>query len=156
MAEHVQGVMAGTDLQTAGPGLVERIAAMPAAGGGGAPKKHISFAAKLAHFNLDPDRFPIYDSYAREMLRYHLGRKNWTWDWGQRYPHSFSRKNGSALATVLGSKRDRKSTRPRTPGIRGTVPGPTHSPFGLRIILISPVSGNRSGRSSPRRASSRS
>ena len=85
MAEHVQEVMARTDLRTAGPELVDRIAAMPAAGGGGAPRRHISFASKLAHFNLDPDRFPIYDSYSREMLRYHLGRKDWTWDWEQPY-----------------------------------------------------------------------
>jgi hypothetical protein len=85
MAEHVQGVMADADLRTTGPELVERIAAMPEDGGGEARRRHISFASKLAHFNLDPDRFPIYDSYAREMLRYHLGRENWTWDWGQPY-----------------------------------------------------------------------
>jgi hypothetical protein len=62
MAEHVQAVMVATDLRTAGPELVERIAAMPDDKGGGGRRRHISFASKLVHFYVDPDRFPIYDS----------------------------------------------------------------------------------------------
>jgi hypothetical protein len=48
-------------------------------------RSRVTLGAAELGFNLDPDRFPIYDSYAREMLRYHLGRENWTWDWGQPY-----------------------------------------------------------------------
>jgi hypothetical protein len=34
---------------------------------------HRSFASKFAHFFIDHDCFPIYDSYAAKMLRAHLG-----------------------------------------------------------------------------------
>ncbi|WP_211233859.1 hypothetical protein [Thermacetogenium phaeum] len=42
--------------------------------------KHItwtfrSFASKFAHFFIDPNQFPIYDSYAVKMLTYHLNGK---------------------------------------------------------------------------------
>jgi len=33
------------------------------------------FASKFAHFFIDPDQFPIYDSYAVKMLTYHLNGK---------------------------------------------------------------------------------
>jgi hypothetical protein len=35
---------------------------------------HLSFASKFAHFFIDMERFPIYDSYAVKMVAYHLGR----------------------------------------------------------------------------------
>lgn len=75
MAEHVQAVMAEADLQNADTGLVERIAALPEDNGGEVRRRHVSFASKVARFYLDPDRFPIYDSYATEMLWHHLGRR---------------------------------------------------------------------------------
>lgn len=35
---------------------------------------HWSFASKIAHFFVDPDRFPIYDSYCAAMVAWHLGK----------------------------------------------------------------------------------
>ncbi len=35
---------------------------------------HWSFASKVAHFFIDPDRFPIYDSYCAAMVVWHLGK----------------------------------------------------------------------------------
>jgi hypothetical protein len=37
--------------------------------------KHTSFASKFAHFFIDVERFPIYDSYAVKMVAYHLGQE---------------------------------------------------------------------------------
>jgi len=33
-----------------------------------------AFASKFAHFFIAPERFPIYDSYARKTVAYHLGK----------------------------------------------------------------------------------
>jgi hypothetical protein len=38
-------------------------------------RKHLSFASKFAHFFIDMERFPIYDSYAVKMVAYYLGRQ---------------------------------------------------------------------------------
>jgi hypothetical protein len=73
MAAHVSMEMGNPDALTVGPELVERIACMPK---GGTEKKAIrrhSFASKFAHFFVNEDRFPIYDSYAVKMIRFHLG-----------------------------------------------------------------------------------
>lgn len=40
---------------------------------GGAGGTHRSFASKYCHFFIDPERFPIYDSYCEQMVRHHLG-----------------------------------------------------------------------------------
>ncbi len=37
--------------------------------------KHTSFASKFAHFFIDEERFPIYDSYAVKMVEYHPGKQ---------------------------------------------------------------------------------
>lgn len=62
---HVAGVMATPD----GDQLVERLAAVSSEG---RVRRHLSFASKFAHFFVDKDRFPIFDSYAVRGLRHHL------------------------------------------------------------------------------------
>ncbi len=49
--------------------VVEAIIAAP-----DVKKKYRGFASKFAHFFIDPERFPIYDSYTRKALAYHLGK----------------------------------------------------------------------------------
>ena len=39
-----------------------------------------NFASKFAHFFINSERFPIYDSYAVRMIAYHLGRKGYVID----------------------------------------------------------------------------
>lgn len=76
MAEHAKGVIAKTDLASAGPELVERLAALPKTTGQKKPRLHMSFASKFAHFFIDPERFPILDNYAAKTLVFHLGERN--------------------------------------------------------------------------------
>jgi hypothetical protein len=76
MAEHVKGVIAKTDLASAGPKLVEQLAALPKTAGQKKARLHLSFASKFAHFFIDPGRFPILDNYAVKTLVFHLGEKN--------------------------------------------------------------------------------
>src|SRR5262245_36050437 len=52
MAKHAASVLAGTDLATAGPELVERLADLPATEGQKHKRRHYSFASKFAHFFL--------------------------------------------------------------------------------------------------------
>lgn len=72
MAEHVQEVLSQTNTATADPNLVERIAALPAHAGEES-RQFVSFAAKLCHFFVDAERFPIYDEAARNVIKLHLG-----------------------------------------------------------------------------------
>ncbi len=64
MAQHVTEVM-----QDAGgmedADLVEELATLTG-------RKHRSFASKFAHFFIDMERFPIFDSFAVKMVAYHL------------------------------------------------------------------------------------
>ena len=53
--------------------LAESIARLPDADGA-IRRCHWSFASKFCHFFIDADEHPIYDSYCRDMLTYHLGR----------------------------------------------------------------------------------
>lgn len=69
MAAHVAKIMKRPKRKD----LVEALSALPAVRGQKQPRKHISFASKFAHFFVSADAYPIYDSYAVEMLRYHLG-----------------------------------------------------------------------------------
>jgi hypothetical protein len=85
MAEHVAQVLAETNLASAGPELVEQMAALPMTATQKHMHRHMSFAAKFAHFFIDPERFPIMDSYAVWMVEYHLGRKNCLRDAKQPY-----------------------------------------------------------------------
>ncbi len=65
MAQHVTEVMQDVSgMEDAD--LVERLASLN-------ERKHRSFASKFAHFFIDRERFPIFDSYALKMVTYHLG-----------------------------------------------------------------------------------
>jgi hypothetical protein len=74
MAEHVQRVLADQEPETAGPELVETLAALNPTKNQ-APRRHFSFASKFAHFFIEPDRYPILDSFAVRRLKFHLGKK---------------------------------------------------------------------------------
>ena len=65
MARHVTEVMRDVS-GTEDADLVEQLASL-------AGRKHRSFASKFAHFFIDMERFPIFDSYAAKMVAYHLG-----------------------------------------------------------------------------------
>ena len=73
VAQHVEKVLGLADIASAGPELVEEMAAVPLPGD--RILRFQSFAAKFAHFFLDHDRFPILDTVAARMLRDHLGRR---------------------------------------------------------------------------------
>lgn len=68
MALHITQVI--SELPDDPVGAVLTIGRLP--GGGG--QTHRSFASKFCHFFIDPDRFPIYDSYCEQMVRHHLGK----------------------------------------------------------------------------------
>jgi hypothetical protein len=67
MAHHIAEVMLEAS-QMADVCLVEELAALSG-------MNHISFASKFAHFFINVERFPIYDSYAVKMVAYHLGQQ---------------------------------------------------------------------------------
>jgi len=72
MAEHVTKVM--QEPPQAPVELVEAIAALPPASDSERPRNYLSFASKFAHFFVDPELCPIFDSFACKSLQYHLGR----------------------------------------------------------------------------------
>ena len=71
-ARHAQAIIGSANLSSAGLELVESLARVPPAEGG-RPQRHLSFASKFAHFFIDAERFPIYDSYAQRIVSLHLG-----------------------------------------------------------------------------------
>jgi len=62
---HVSDVMKSPDADD----LVERIATFRE---GEKTKHYVSFASKFAHFFIDKDAYPVFDSYALQGLRHHL------------------------------------------------------------------------------------
>ncbi len=68
MAQHITAIMPGAYEQDV-PELVEALASLSDG------RKYLSFASKFAHFFIDMERFPIYDSFARKMVAYHLGKQ---------------------------------------------------------------------------------
>ena len=79
MAEHIAKVLAEEeasighgDAIPADAALVERLAAMPKSARQKGERRHFSFASKFAHFFIDSERFPIYDSFASKMVKHHL------------------------------------------------------------------------------------
>jgi hypothetical protein len=73
MAAHVQDVLANVQLETAGPELVAKIADFQHKN---KKRENVSFASKFAHFFIDPDRFPMKDSFSTKMVEFHLGTTN--------------------------------------------------------------------------------
>jgi hypothetical protein len=74
MGGHIQEIMAETNVSDAKISLVERIADLPPSKPNEQKRHHLSFASKFAHFFINPEKFPILDSYAEKMLRKHLGK----------------------------------------------------------------------------------
>jgi len=75
VAEHLCAILRETRLP-ATPALVGDLARVKFVRGSKQETRTLrSFASKFAHFFIDPDRFPIYDSYAVKMLTYHLDGK---------------------------------------------------------------------------------
>lgn len=70
MAEHLKDVMIDPPEDPAR--LVKEIASLPDEQGI-VTRRHWSFASKVGHFFIAGDRFPIYDSFCREMIAHHLG-----------------------------------------------------------------------------------
>jgi hypothetical protein len=75
MARHVVQVMNGPDALSRDHVLIETLAALPKADEKHSARNHLSFASKFAHFFVDSEAFPIYDTFAVGMTGYHLGRR---------------------------------------------------------------------------------
>ena len=81
MAVYIAKIMSTDDIAIArldlsrGLNLLKKIGALPASNGGPAPRNHRSFASKFCHFFVDGKLFPMYDSYARKAIRFHLGKR---------------------------------------------------------------------------------
>jgi hypothetical protein len=82
MAEHLMNVMVDPPDDPAA--LVEKIASLPE-DDGTVLRKHWSFASKIGHFFVNGDLYPIYDSFCRDMILYHLGRNSYSTDTGNPY-----------------------------------------------------------------------
>lgn len=54
--------------------IVEAIAPLPV---GGKTYWYLAFASKFAHWFINPERIPIYDSWGVKGLRHHFGRLKW-------------------------------------------------------------------------------
>ena len=85
MADYIRLVLSSTSKETAGPELVEAMAALPKTKSQKLARNHSSFASKFANFFIDSDRFPILDKYSELMVSYHLGRTNILRDTRHRY-----------------------------------------------------------------------
>jgi hypothetical protein len=79
MAHHVTSVL--SRIENMKPtDLVERIAALPKLDDEKKSRQFISFAAKLCHFFIDSELYPIYDEAARNVLKLHLGKDKYVDD----------------------------------------------------------------------------
>lgn len=72
LSERISRILVPTDLTQVGPNLVERLAILPSQDSRQQTRRFVSFASKFAHFFIDSERFPICDSYAAAMLKFHL------------------------------------------------------------------------------------
>lgn len=84
MADHIARVMRDLQPKDRSEDLVERLSAIKALPGD-RPRRHTSFASKYAHFFIDGGTFPIYDSLAIDMVRWHLPREDLHHDSGRPY-----------------------------------------------------------------------
>lgn len=78
-AVHIHQLMEKVNPNAIDADFVDKLAVIPGTATKGSKKDRAfsSFASKFAHFFIDENRFPIKDSYAEDMIRYHLGRGNW-------------------------------------------------------------------------------
>jgi hypothetical protein len=95
MARHISTALDRGSLE-AGPILVEHIACIPA-GDGQRAWRHFSFASKFCHFFIHPESCPIFDSYADDMLRLHLGGNR---ERDPKHPYLSFVNNSRALLTL--------------------------------------------------------
>jgi hypothetical protein len=77
MAEHVHSELSKQTAEKAEVELVERLAILPPAREAGRSRNNIVFASKFAHFFIDAESFPLRDSIALKMLKYHFGSRNY-------------------------------------------------------------------------------
>lgn len=103
MSEHLRDVMRDPPDDPAA--LVEKIACLPGEDGS-VSRKHWSFASKISHFFAKGD-FPIYDSFSRGMIEYHLGRDGCESDGNNPYRDFITNLNRLRQASALwGTLRD--------------------------------------------------
>ena len=72
MARHLAGILPRAAELLDPAQLVEALATLPPLAGE-APRRHRSFASKFCHFFVNADRYPIFDTAARDAIRLHLG-----------------------------------------------------------------------------------
>lgn len=89
MAQHVSEVMQETGGKE-DTDLVEELASLN-------DRKHRSFASKFAHFFIDMERFPIFDSFAVKMVAYHLGTQRQVRDSAHPYRRFVQQRMNSSL-----------------------------------------------------------
>lgn len=78
LVKHAVEVLRQADLTLAGPELIEELAVPPQSDG--KVHRHHSFGSKFAHFFIDSERIPIMDSYAVNMIKFHLERTSMALD----------------------------------------------------------------------------
>lgn len=83
MAEHMANVL-NEPGAVSDHGLVDRLAVL-STNTRQAQRRFVSFASKFAHFFVDPDRFPIFDSFGLHMIKLHLGVRKDIWRSTQPY-----------------------------------------------------------------------
>jgi hypothetical protein len=81
MARQIAGMQIPPPANTNPVTFVEALAVLPDPPVTGREVKYISFASKFAHFFVKPNLYPICDSYAEYMVKYHLGQS------ARRNPH---------------------------------------------------------------------
>ncbi len=102
VAEYVQGILTPDTLINADIDLVERMAHVPKGPNEKKPKRRYSFAAKFAHFFINSEQYPILDTLAEEMVKWHLGRQAMVYNDEQRYV-SFVRNFNYLRESIEGS-----------------------------------------------------
>lgn len=70
-AKHIYSLMKNIEPENVEIELVEEMAKIPETN-----RRFTSFASKFSHFFINEEKFPIKDSFAENMIRYHLGSKN--------------------------------------------------------------------------------
>jgi hypothetical protein len=85
MARHVESVMTEFEPDTSSPELVARIADLPMTANQKRARRFLSFASKFAHFFVNSESFPMFDSFAGTLIKLHLGRKGYRTDQDRPY-----------------------------------------------------------------------
>ena len=89
MAKHIHQVTP-SNTGSLGPEFVDRLSELPAGDPDEKVRRFTSFASKFAHFFINPETFPILDSFVEVSLKNHLG-KGYSYKPGERYQKFFER-----------------------------------------------------------------